>query len=245
MATIIVLFTDFGLEGPYTGQVKTVLHQITPGLPVIDLFADLPPAKPQPAAYLLAAYSGWFPPGTVILAVVDPGVGGERAAVVVEADSRWYVSPDNGLLELVTRRAERVRSWDVAASAEAISASFHGRDLFAPVAGLLARGDPPAGRLRSEGIFRRPDWPDDLPEIVYIDRFGNAMTGLRAALIPDGARLAVTGRVLARRRTFSDVPEGEAFWYENSNGLTEIAVNAGRADTALDLAIGTPVAILP
>jgi S-adenosylmethionine hydrolase len=245
MATIIVLFTDFGLEGPYTGQVKTVLHQITPGLPVIDLFADLPPAKPQPAAYLLAAYSGWFPPGTVILAVVDPGVGGERAAVVVEADSRWYVSPDNGLLELVTRRADRVRSWEIPAPAEAISASFHGRDLFAPVAGLLARGDAPAGRLRPKGIFRRPDWPDDLPEIVYIDRFGNAMTGLRAALIPDGARLAVTGRVLARRRTFSDVPEGEAFWYENSNGLTEIAVNAGRADTALDLAVGTPVAILP
>ena len=87
MAAIIVLFTDFGLEGPYTGQVKTVLHQIAPGVPVVDLFADLPAAKPQPAAYLLAAYGGWFPPGTVILAVVDPGVGGERAAVVVEADS--------------------------------------------------------------------------------------------------------------------------------------------------------------
>ena len=71
------------------------------------------------------------------------------------------------------------------------------------------------------------------------------MTGLRAALIPDGARLAAAGRVLGRRRTFSDVPEGEAFWYENSNGLAEIAVNAGRADTALGLAIGTPVAILP
>ena len=115
MAAIIVLFTDFGLEGPYTGQVKTVLHQIAPGVPVVDLFADLPAAKPQPAAYLLAAYGGWFPPGTVILAVVDPGVGGERAAVVVEADSRWYVGPDNGLLELVTRRADRARSWEISA----------------------------------------------------------------------------------------------------------------------------------
>ena len=73
---IIVLFTDFGLEGPYTGQVKTVLHQIAPGVPLVDLFANLPAAKPQPAAYLLAAYGGWFPPSTVILAVVDPGVGG-------------------------------------------------------------------------------------------------------------------------------------------------------------------------
>jgi S-adenosylmethionine hydrolase len=245
MAAIIVLFTDFGLEGPYTGQVKTVLHQIAPGVPVVDLFADLPAAKPQPAAYLLAAYGGWFPPGTIILAVVDPGVGGERAAVVVEADSRWYVGPDNGLLELVMRRAGLTRSWEISARQEAISASFHGRDLFAPVAGVLARGDQPAGRLVAAEILRRPDWPDDLLEIAYIDRFGNAMTGLRAALIPDGARLAVTGRVLGRRRTFSDVPEGEAFWYENSNGLAEIAVNAGRADTALGLAIGTPVAILP
>src|ERR1700756_1340324 len=175
MAAIIVLFTDFGLEGPYTGQVKTVLHQIAPGVPVVDLFADLPAAKPQPAAYLLAAYGGWFSPGTVILAVVDPGVGGERAAVVVEADSRWYVGPDNGLLELVTRRAGRTRSWEISARPEAISASFHGRDLFAPMAGLLARGDPPAGWLCLAEISRRPDWPDDLPEIVYIDRFGNAM----------------------------------------------------------------------
>jgi S-adenosyl-L-methionine hydrolase (adenosine-forming) len=245
MAAIIVLFTDFGLEGPYTGQVKAVLHQIAPGVPVVDLFADLPAAKPQPAAYLLAAYGGWFPPGTVTLAVVDPGVGGERAAVVVEADSRWYVGPDNGLLELVSRRADRVRSWEISPGPEAISPSFHGRDVFAPIAGLLARGDRPAGRLRPTQISRRPDWPDDLPEIVYIDRFGNAMTGVRAVLIPGGARLAVAGRVLARRRTFSDVPAGEAFWYENSNGLAEIAVNAGRADTTLGLAIGTPASILP
>ena len=245
MAAIIVLFTDFGLEGPYTGQVKTVLHRIAPWVPVVDLFADLPPAKPQPAAYLLAPYGGWFPAGTVILAVVDPGVGGERAAVVVEADSRWYVGPDNGLFELVTRRADRTRTWEISARPEALSASFHGRDLFAPAAGRLARGDPPAGRLRPEGILRRPDWPDDLPEVVYIDRFGNAIMGLRAALIPERARLAAAGRVLARRRTFSDVAEGEAFWYENSNGLAEIAVNAGRADAALGLAIGTPAAILP
>ena len=245
MAVVIVLFTDFGLEGPYTGQVKTVLHQIAPGIPVIDLFADLPPAKPQPAAYLLAAYGGWFPAGTVILAVVDPGVGGERAAVVVEADSRWYVGPDNGLLELVTRRADRTQTWEISAPSEALSASFHGRDLFAPVAGLLARGGPPDGRLRPAQILRHPDWPDDLPEIAYVDRFGNAMTGLRAALLPDRARLAAAGRVLARRRTFSDVAEGEAFWYENSNGLAEIAVNSGRADAALGLAVGSPVTILP
>jgi hypothetical protein len=239
------LFTDFGLEGPYTGQVKTVLHRVAPGVPVIDLFADLPPAMPQTAAYLLAAYATWFSAGTVILAVVDPGVGGARGAVVVEADGRSYVGPDNGLFEIVARRADRVRSWEIIGRPEAMSASFHGRDLFAPVAGQLACGDPLAGQLRPRGILRRLEWPDDLAEIVYIDRFGNALTGLRAESLPDQARLAAAGRVLARRRTFSDVPVGDAFWYENSNGLAEIAVNSGRADVTLGLAIGTPVAILP
>jgi S-adenosyl-L-methionine hydrolase (adenosine-forming) len=245
MAPMIVLFTDFGLEGPYTGQVKTVLHRTAPGVPVIDLFADLPAGKPRSAAYLLATYGAWFSPGAVILAVVDPGVGGAREAVVVEADGRSYVGPDNGLFEIVARRADRVRSWAILPDPAAISASFHGRDLFAPVAGQLARGDQPVGQLRSGGIRRRPEWPDDLAEIAYIDRFGNAMTGLRAALLPARARLAAVGRVLTRRRTFSDVPAGEAFWYENSNGLAEIAVNSGRADAALGLVIGTPVDILP
>ena len=243
MAPMIVLFSDFGLEGPYTGQVKTVLYQTAPTVPVIDLFADAPAGKPKPAAYLLAAYAVWFPPGTVILAVVDPGVGGTRGAVVVEADGRWYVGPDNGLFELVQRRALAVRSWDILWRPGAMSASFHGRDLFAPIAGQLARGIFPSEPQRSGEIGRCADWPDDLAEIVYIDRYGNAMTGLRVAVLADTTYLRVSGRVLPRARTFSDVPAGTAFWYENSNGLAEIAVNAGRADAALDLALGSPVII--
>jgi S-adenosylmethionine hydrolase len=240
---MIVLFSDFGLEGPYTGQVKTVLQRTAPAVPVIDLFADAPAGKPKPAAYLLAAYAVWFPPGTVILAVVDPGVGGTRGAVIVEADGRWYVGPDNGLFELVQRRASAVRSWDILWRPGTMSASFHGRDLFAPIAGQLARGIFPSEPQRSGEIGRCADWPDDLAEIVYIDRYGNAMTGVRAAVLADTTYLRVTGHVLPRARTFSDVPAGAAFWYENSNGLAEIAVNAGRADAALGLALGSPVVI--
>ena len=241
---MIVLFTDFGLEGPYTGQIKAVLYRTAPGIPVIELFADAPAGRPKPAAYLLAAYGVWFPPGTVLLAVIDPGVGGPRPAVIVEAGGRWYVGPDNGLFELVRRRAESARTWEILWRPEALSASFHGRDLFAPVAGGLARGEHPAHEPRAPQIGRHADWPDDLPEIVYCDRYGNAMTGLRANRLPNDARLAVSARVLVRARTFSDVPAGEAFWYENSNGLAEIAVNAGRAADALELVIGSPVAIL-
>ena len=206
---MIVLFTDFGLEGPYTGQVKAVLYQTAPGVPVIDLLSDAPAGSPKPAAYLLAAYGAWFPPGTVLLAVIDPGVGSARAPVIIEAGGRWYVGPDNGLFELVARRATSSRTWEILWRPDALSASFHGRDLFAPVAGRLARGEPPSQIARPIEIGPRADWPDDLPEIVYIDRYGNATTGLRADSLPKDARLDVRRRALRRVRTFSDVPRGK------------------------------------
>jgi S-adenosyl-L-methionine hydrolase (adenosine-forming) len=240
---MIVLFTDFGLEGPYTGQVKAVLYRTAPGVPVVDLFADAPAHRPKPAAYLLAAYGIWFPPGTVLLAVIDPGVGTRRAALIVEAEGRWYVGPDNGLFELVIRRAAAARTWEIPRPRGPLSASFHGRDIFAPVAAQIARGELPSHMPRQAHIGRHVDWPDDLSEVVYIDRYGNAMTGLRAALLPAGGRLTVSGHALRRARTFGDVPTGDAFWYENSNGLAEIAVNGGRASEALGLTIGSPVAI--
>jgi S-adenosyl-L-methionine hydrolase (adenosine-forming) len=242
---MIVLFTDFGLHGPYTGQMKAVLHQMAPGAPVVDLFADAPVGDPKASSYLLAAYATWFPPQTVFLGVVDPGVGGARPALIVEADSRWYVGPGNGLFELIQRRAEKARSWDISWEPEHLSASFHGRDLFAPIAAMLERGDPPPGRLRQDRTDRRPEWPEELAEIVYIDHFGNAMTGLRATELAKDARLVVSGRVLERARTFGDVPPREAFWYENANGLVEIAVNQGRTDRDLKLQIGNPIRVVP
>ncbi|HEX6119822.1 MAG TPA: SAM-dependent chlorinase/fluorinase [Dongiaceae bacterium] len=241
---MIALFTDFGLHGPYTGQMKAVLCRDAPGVPVIDLFADAPFANPKASAYLLAAYAEWFPAGTVFLCVIDPGVGSERPAVVVEADGRWFVGPGNGLFELVRRRAHKAPCWDIAWQPTHLSASFHGRDLFAPVTAMLARGEPPPGPPRSDEKDRRPDWPDDLGEIIYADHYGNAMTGLRATILPPDARLAVAGRVLERARTFSDLPPGTTFWYENSNGLAEIAVTQGRADRAIGVTIGTPVVVV-
>ena len=243
--SMIVLFTDFGLHGPYTGQMKAVLHQMAPGIPVIDLFTDAPVGDPKASAYLLAAYAAWFPAGTVFLCVVDPGVGGARPPIVLEADGRWYVGPGNGLCELVQRRAGEAHSWDIDWKPERLSASFHGRDLFAPVAGMLARGEAPPGRPRKDDTDRRADWPDDLCEIAYVDHYGNAMTGLRAAMLAPNGRLVAADRVLERARTFIDLPPGTAFWYENSNGLAEIAVNQGRADRELGLSIGIPIKIIP
>src|SRR5437762_6607739 len=157
---MIVLFTDFGVEGPYTGQMTAVLLQSAPAVPVVSLFADLPPGQPKPAAYLLAAYARWFAAGTVFVCIVDPGVGRDRGALIVEADGRCYVGPDNGLFEIMLRRAARAVIWRITWRPGALSASFHGRDLFAPVAARLAQGEPPAAIAVQAQATPCPDWPD-------------------------------------------------------------------------------------
>ncbi|MBM3506622.1 MAG: SAM-dependent chlorinase/fluorinase [Alphaproteobacteria bacterium] len=240
----IVLFTDFGLEGPYVGQMKAVLARAAPGTLVFDLFADAPAFDPEASAYLLAAFRKAFAKDTVFLCVVDPGVGdpGRRPAIV-RADGQWFVGPDNGLFNVVAKRAAGLDWWDITWAPADLSASFHGRDLFAPVAARLARGEAPPGLQRDPATRVQPGWPDDLPRVVYIDRFGNAMTGIRAAALGEEDTLAVGKYSLARARTFADVPKGSGFWYENANGLVEIAVNCGRADRQYGLAVGTTVSV--
>jgi S-adenosyl-L-methionine hydrolase (adenosine-forming) len=122
---MIVLFTDFGLQGPYTGQMKAVLHQTAPGIPIIDLFADAPTGNPKASAYLLAAYAQWFAAGTTFLCVVDPGVGGARPPAMLDADGRWYVGPGNGLFELIERRATTACRFKIDWRPPHLSASFH------------------------------------------------------------------------------------------------------------------------
>lgn len=235
---MLVLFTDFGLQGPYTGQVHAVLQQHAPGVPVINLFSDLPPFDIQAAACLLPAYAQGFPPDTVFVCVVDPGVGGARAGVVVQADGRWYVGPNEGLFAQLARRARAIQCWRLPEPAASASASFHGRDVFAPIAGRLARDGRYAGEELAAAELDKPDWPDDLRRVVYIDRFGNAITGVRSTTVEPETVFNVYGQALRHARTFSAVKEGEAFWYENSSGLVEFAVNRGRADTVLGLNVG-------
>lgn len=240
---MIVLLTDFGPGGPYTGQMKAVLAGAAPGVPVVELADDLPACEPEPGAYLLAACAPAFPPGAVLVCVVDPGVGGARAPLALEAGGRRYVGPDNGLLAIAARRANDARWHRITWRPQRLSASFHGRDLFAPVAAILARGEPVPGEPFAAAAVVGADWPEDRAAIVYVDPYGNAMTGLRAARLPGDATLVAGGRRLGRLRTFSDAAPGAAFWYENANGLAEVAVNRGRADRALGLRVGTPVRV--
>lgn len=244
---MIVLFTDFGVTGPYVGQMKSVLCQRAPTTPVIDLMHDAPAFDPQAAAYLLASLVGEFPQDSVFLCVVDPGVGSQRKPLIARINGRWFVGPDNGLFDVVARHAPDYSEnswWEISWQPERLSASFHGRDLFAPVAAMLANGEAPPGKLLSISPDRLRRWPSDLEKIVYIDRFGNAVTGIRAANLDRDQIIAAGDERILWARTFAEVSAGQGFWYENSNGLVELAVNQGRADQILRLRIGDAVTFL-
>lgn len=227
------------------GQMKAVLHREAPGIPTVDLFANAPAFEPKLSAYLLAAYASEFDPGTVFLCVVDPGVGTERGAVALEADGKWFVGPDNGLFAIAARRAGAARWYPIRWRPERLTASFHGRDLFAPVAARLARGDRTALAATALPEVDGAGWPQELAQITYIDHYGNAVTGVRAAMVAPDAVLTIAGRSVSRAATFARAAPGTPFWYENSSGLVEIAVNRGRADTTLGLGPGMRFSILP
>jgi hypothetical protein len=242
---MIVLFTDFGVTGPYTGQMEGVLRRhLPPEVAIVALLADAPRCNPKAAAYLLAASVDPFPSGSVFLCVVDPGVGGARRPCIVQADGRWFVGPDNGLFELIIRRAAgRPRWWLITWQPERISSSFHGRDLFAPVAAVIARDQVPSGQEYPVSERCRIEWPDDLAEVIYVDAFGNAVTGVRASAVPPRSAVNLGGYSLMKANTFVDVPPSRAFWYENASGLIEIAVNRGHAADRFMLRIGSPIVI--
>jgi hypothetical protein len=236
----ISLVTDFG-DGLYVGQMRAHLAALLPALPVIDLVHDLPAFRPDLAAYLLPALVRDMPDGMLYLCVVDPGVGGDRALLLVLADGAWLMGPDNGLLACVIQRARSVSVWRIGWRPALMSASFHGRDWFVPVAGRLCLGqDLQLIALASDDVVGAR-WLKQLSAILYVDRFGNLITGMDVPERNLPLSLQVGWRHLPRVRTFCEVESGVPFWYENAFGLVEIAVNQGRADQLLGLAVGGPV----
>jgi S-adenosylmethionine hydrolase len=235
---MIALFTDFGLADPYVGQMHAVLADRARAIPVIDLLHAVPSYSVKAGAYLLPAFVNEFPENTVFVCVVDPGVGGSRRPVIVKASRRWFVGPDNGLFEMLVRRDADAETFVIDWRPERLSSSFHGRDLFAPVGAMLATGQFPRSTPATLEREQAADWPDDLAEVVFVDHYGNAMTGIRADTVADNAVITIRGKYVEAARTFSDVSPGQIFWYENASGLIEIAMNRASAAQALSIEPG-------
>lgn len=248
MSRIITLLTDFGTADGYVGEMKGVLATGAAGASLVDVAHDLAPQDVDGARLALARYWRKFPHGTVHLVVIDPGVGGDRAALAVESEGRFLVGPDNGVLSPALLHAgTRCVSLPVPPGA---SPTFHGRDVFAPAAADLAQGIAldALGEPFGEPVIRRTpeatrrDDGSVAGVVITLDRFGNAVTNLMA---PRGGVLVVGGRRLPLARAYRDVDTGSLVALVGSSGLVEIALRDGSAAAYLGLARGSVVVLLP
>jgi S-adenosylmethionine hydrolase len=256
---LVTLLTDFGLRDPFVGLMKAQVYGRLPGARIVDLTHDLPPYRPAVAAFWLERARHWCPPGTVHVAVVDPGVGTARRLLVAEVGGQAFLGPDNGLLGAVlAARSTHAWSIDLARLGRfglgSPSATFHGRDVLAPLAAELAAGRATAADLGSAVTDWRPSAiPVPRPaagglegEILLVDRYGNAFTNLPSDALDAraGAVLEVAGRRLPTVRTYGDAPPGTAVALANSFGVLEVAVVTGDATAELGLRTGDPVRLV-
>jgi S-adenosylmethionine hydrolase len=266
MGKIITLTTDFGTRDPYVGAMKGVILSICPGAQVVDITHEVGRHDILEGALALASACDYFPKGTVHLAVVDPGVGTKRKAVAVrvlnqssgQAEEHCFVGPDNGVLSLALQGRKRSRAVEIKnpkAMLKEVSATFHGRDIFAPAAAYLAKGKPlsflgpPVKVLRKialPGVRQTREATEG--EVIAFDRFGNAITNISRQEAGGGRQRAtktirVMGRTIGLEDAYGDVEPGEAAALWGSHGFLEIAVNQGSAQEALGLTKGTRVSL--
>ncbi len=253
---VVTLLTDFGLVDPYVGMMKGVILGLCPEAAIVDITHDVPAQDIQTGAFLLERASRFFPAGSVHVAVVDPGVGTARRPLVIEAGDSWLVGPDNGLLASAARaRGIRriVHATDRNYFLPIVSNTFHGRDLFAPLAGHLARGVPAArmGKTTTRLVRLAARVPTRrhgtiLGQVVLVDRFGNLVTNLQPEHLPRGRfRIRAGGFDAGRlRRSYEEVEPGALLVLVSSYGLLEIAARGGSAAARLGLGKGDRVKII-
>lgn len=259
---IITLTTDFGTSDAYVGTMKGVILGINPNVRLVDLTHAVPPQDIHEAAFTIRAAYPYFPKGTIHTIVVDPGVGSDRQAIVCEIDGAFFVCPDNGVLSYLLQdidgspehRMKAVAVQNPAYHLPEVSNTFHGRDVFAPVAAHLSRGvpltniGPPVKNLVRFSI-PMPEMSGDTitGQIVKIDRFGNAITNISESALAGGVsgyEINVQGVRLTRlNRAYAESTVGEPLAIIGSVGLLEIAVNGGSAEKQLGLKRGDAVVI--
>ncbi|MBD2185477.1 SAM-dependent chlorinase/fluorinase [Planktothrix sp. FACHB-1355] len=255
---LVTLLSDFGLSDVYVGVMKGVIAQINPTLTVIDLSHEIPPQNIAAGQFCLMSAYPYFPDGTVHIAVVDPGVGGNRRAVAIEFANAFLVCPDNGLFSGILSHTPVVAAialtnreyWRTPTP----SKTFHGRDIFASVGAHLASGVPfteLGQKIAPETLVPLPISEYSLTDtgilgcIQYVDRFGNLITNIPAHLV-DGKNWFVkaAGLSIPGNKTYSNTPDGSAIALLGSHGCVEIAVSKGNAQSQLQIKLGDAVQIV-
>jgi S-adenosylmethionine hydrolase len=249
--TVVTFTTDFRTADGYVGAMKGVVLALCPQAVLVDITHDVPPFDVAAGAFALAQAAPYYPAGSIHVAVVDPGVGGERAELVVEAGGAFFIGPDNGVLSLAAR-GPRVAHQITAAAfrREPVCPTFHGRDVFAAAAGRLAAGAPAreAGPVLTaiHDLRRQEDGDRHGAVVVHVDQFGNLVTSLPGEELGSGSyHLRAVGQPQRHSikvgRTYADVGRGALVAYVGSAGLVEIAVREGSATALTGLARGARV----
>ena len=240
---IITLTTDFGLADPFVGIMKGVILSIAPAARLVDITHAIPSHDLAEAAFILDSAYRYFPAGTIHVAVVDPGVGSARRAIASSMDGHVFVGPDNGILPLCAN-SETYHITNASLFHHPVSHTFHGRDIFAPVAGHLARGAP----LESVGPrivnFTKKAQPKPRPTVLRVDKFGNIITNIRREdLSPDFA-IRIAGLEIHRLLShYDDAQPGEFFAIEGSTGYIELSLKQGSAAERLHVGRGAEIEV--
>jgi S-adenosyl-L-methionine hydrolase (adenosine-forming) len=254
---LITLITDFGLTDVYIGVIKGVIAQVNPELSVIDLTHTIPPQNIALASFQLGNAYPYFAANTVHIVVVDPGVGGQRRAIACQTDAGFFVGPDNGVFSSVLQQANTVTAVELNQPQfwrpSTPSATFHGRDIFAPVAAHLATGFPLVAmgtaldpqrlvRLNQLPLQQSDQWL--MGTIQAIDYFGNLITNIPASALPPAWIVKIEEHFIPGGLTYSSVPSGQAISFVGSHGWLEIAVNGGSAQTQFQCQVCDRVLLL-
>jgi len=239
---LVFFFSDFGPHGPYTGQVQAVVQQAA-NIDFIDLLNNAPATNPKHSSYLLEAIYNHLPvKRDYLLAVVDPGVGSNRGLISFKHEEMTFIGPDNGLLSGIVRTHDVHEIQSHVKPEHSISSSFHARDWFAPLLADMIRNKEATFETIHANDIVGFEWPDQLPEIIYIDDYGNLITGIKAETVAQNAVISLkNGKTAKQASTFSSVKTGELFWYQNSMGLLEIAANQASAKEFCTASIGDQI----
>jgi S-adenosylmethionine hydrolase len=254
---VIALLTDFGTSDYFVAAMKGKILTLCPDARIVDITHDIEPQNVRSAAFLLNACFRDFPHGTIFVVVVDPGVGSGRRPVLVQTEKYFFVAPDNGVLSFVLDHStfEDFRIIELANKkylAESVSQTFHGRDIFAPVAAYLAKGVNPTTfgpaiaelvRIEIPKLHRISDY-ELAGEVIHIDHYGNLITNLTRDELSDEFWLDVNGRKISRHcKHYAEAGEGEVFSIFGSAGFLEISVNFGSAKDILVAEVGQKVLV--